>query len=83
LVKAEADLYITGPSAKGYIVEDDFSKVGIQLVYKDYSGYPEYPQQFPPFEHAVSIIDLLFNCGPAAPYYIWGWRNDNQITNDY
>jgi hypothetical protein len=75
LVKAEADLYITGPSAKGYIVEDEFSRVGIQLVYKEYSGYPEYPQQFPPFEHAVSIIDLLFNCGPAAPDYIWGWRD--------
>jgi len=37
-------------------------------------NYPEYPQLFPPFEHQVSILDVLFNCGPEAPYYIWGWR---------
>jgi hypothetical protein len=22
----------------------------------------------------VSILDLLFNVGPDAPWYIWGWR---------
>ena len=46
--------------------------IGVNAV--DYSGYPEYPQPFPPFQHAVSIVDLLFCCGPEAPYFIWGWR---------
>lgn len=74
LRKAEASLYVSGPTAKAYIDEERFPEVDIELVYKDYSGYPEYPQLFPPFEHQVSILDLLFNCGPKAPYYIWGWR---------
>jgi len=73
--KTDADTYISGPSAKAYIDEDRFKQEGINLTWKDYSGYPEYPQRFPPFEHAVSVLDLLFNVGPDAPYYIWGWRN--------
>lgn len=77
LLKVGADLYISGPTAKSYINEDRFKEVGIKLVYKDYSGYPEYSQQFPPFEHAVSILDVLFNCGPQTPDYIWGWRERN------
>ncbi len=36
----------------------------------DYSRYPEYAQLFPPFEHAVSIIDLIFNEGPNAPEFM-------------
>jgi len=40
------------------------------LVYKQYS-YPEYPQLYPPFEHGVSVLDLLFNAGPDARSYIF------------
>jgi hypothetical protein len=36
----------------------------------DYSGYPEYPQLYPPFVHEVSIIDLIFNTGPNASKYM-------------
>jgi hypothetical protein len=75
-----ATLYLSGPSARDYIVEEKFQDFGIELAYKDYSGYPAYPQLFPPFEHAVSILDLLFNCGPEAPYYIWGWRESEQVV---
>jgi hypothetical protein len=74
LSKAKADLYISGPTARDYIKEECFVEAGIKLEYKDYSGYPEYPQLFPPFDHAVSILDVLFNCGPQSPEYIWGWR---------
>jgi hypothetical protein len=74
LKKAGADYYVSGPTARAYINEEIFWEAGIELHFKDYSGYPEYPQLFPPFEHAVSILDVLFNCGPDAPYYIWGWR---------
>lgn len=69
-----ATYYLSGPAARAYIVEEKFQAANIKVVYKDYTGYPEYSQAFPPFEHAVSILDLLFNCGPAAPDYIWGWR---------
>ena len=74
ILKLGADLYISGPAAESYIQEDSFRNAGIKLIFKDYSGYPEYPQLFPPFEHSVSILDVLFNCGPHAPEYIWEWR---------
>jgi hypothetical protein len=74
IAQTGANEYISGPSAKSYIDEDRFWQEGIKLTWKDYQGYPEYPQRFPPFEHAVSILDLIFNVGPDAPYYIWGWR---------
>lgn len=69
-----ADKYISGPSAKSYLDEQLFMENGISVVWKDYAGYPEYPQLFKPFEHSVSILDLLFNVGPAASQKIWGWR---------
>ena len=74
VTKAGADRYVSGPSAKDYIDPARFADAGIELAWKDYSGYPEYRQRFPPFEHAVSILDLIFNAGPDAPWYIWGWR---------
>jgi hypothetical protein len=70
-----AECYISGPAAKEYIDEQRFEKEGVKLIWKDYSNYPEYPQRFPPFEHGVSIIDLLFNVGPDSPQFIWGWRH--------
>lgn len=73
--KLGATAYLSGPSARDYIVEEKFQKAGIELSYKDYSGYPEYPQLWPPFNHYVTILDLLFNRGSEASYYIWGWRN--------
>jgi hypothetical protein len=74
LEKVKAERYISGPAARDYIDPSRFKEVGIDLVWKDYAGYPEYPQTCPPFHHEVSILDLLFNVGPSAPWYIWGWR---------
>jgi len=68
--QAGADEYLTGPAAKNYIQEKLFSDAGITLTYMDYSGYPEYRQLYPPFEHRVSILDLIFNEGPDAPKYM-------------
>jgi hypothetical protein len=70
-----ADSYLSGPAAKNYITNDIFSHANIDLLYKSYLGYPEYPQLWGDFEHAVSIIDMIFNCGEKSPFYIWGWRN--------
>lgn len=76
LKSAETNLYISGPAAKDYIIDNKFVEAGIELIYKDYSGYPEYLQMHSSFDHYVSILDLLFNVGSDAPYYIWGWRED-------
>ncbi len=72
LISAGAEYYVSGPAAKSYIQAEDYGKAGIELHWKDYSGYPEYPQLHEPFCHNVSILDLLFNTGPDAPKYIWG-----------
>jgi hypothetical protein len=62
--------YISGPAAKDYIQENIFSDMGLKLSWFDYSGYTEYPQLWGEFTHAVSILDLLFNCGQSAPQYM-------------
>lgn len=69
-----AQVYISGPAARAYIEDGVFARVGIEVRYKSYSGYPEYPQFYPPFVHEVSIVDTLFHVGPAAGDYLWGWR---------
>lgn len=75
--KTGATTYISGPAAKDYIDPLRFHEAGVALEYQDYAGYPEYPQLYPPFEHAVSVLDLMFNAGDSAPHYIWGWRQAN------
>lgn len=71
---AEADVYVSGPAAKNYIISEDYEKAGIVLVWKDYAGYPKYTQKSVEFFHGVSILDMLFNLGERTPEYIWGWR---------
>ena len=76
---AGADVYVSGPAAKDYIVAEDYEREKIAIVWKDYAGYPEYPQMSERFTHNVSILDLLFHTGSNAPYYIWGWREANVL----
>ena len=68
--QAGATTYISGPAARDYIDQTLFNDENISLEYMDYSSYPEYRQLFPPFEHGVSIIDLIFNEGPDARKYM-------------
>ena len=75
LVKAGATRYVSGPAARDYLDATRFVEAGIELVYKDYAGYPEYPQPHPPFDHFVTILDVLACVGRDAPKYIWGWRS--------
>jgi hypothetical protein len=62
--------YITGPAAKQYITQDLFQGAGIEIIWMDYAGYPEYNQLFPPFEHGVSALDLIFNEGRNANKFL-------------
>lgn len=74
--KLEATHYLSGPAAKSYIIPQKFEEDGIQLEYIKYE-YPRYTQCYEgEFNHYVTILDLLFNCGIDAQYYIWGWRKD-------
>lgn len=62
--------YVSGPSARGYIDPECFSQLGVSVSWFDYSGYPVYPQLWGEFVHEVSVLDLLFNCGPESPKYM-------------
>jgi hypothetical protein len=67
---AGAERYLSGPAARDYLDETLFAAAGIKVAYADYSDYPEYPQRFPPFDHHVSIVDLILNVGPEARHFM-------------
>ncbi len=68
--QAGAGIYISGPAARQYIEPEFFQNEGIELLYFDYAGYPEYRQLFPPFAHDVTMLDLILNEGREAPKYM-------------
>lgn len=67
--QAGAGEYISGPSAQNYVDPDVFKHMNIKLTWFDYSHYPVYDQLWGEFEHGVSILDLLFNCGKDTATY--------------
>ncbi|QVM89948.1 WbqC family protein [Pseudomonas entomophila] len=62
--------YLSGPAASSYLDEAAFAAAGLDVSYMSYAGYPEYPQLFGAFEHAVSVVDLLFNTGSEASNFL-------------
>ena len=64
-----AEKYYTGPAAKNYMDESLFTNNNIEIEYYNFSGYPEYKQQWEGFSHAVSILDMFFNLGPKTIKY--------------
>jgi hypothetical protein len=68
--KLDGDFYLSGPAAKDYIVNEKFKKEKIELAYIEYK-YPEYTQLYGEFNHYITILDVLFNCGKEAPKYIF------------
>ena len=66
----QATHYISGAAAKNYLNLALFDQAGIEVIWMDYSQYPDYAQLFPPFMHQVSIVDLLFNHGLDAKNYM-------------
>jgi hypothetical protein len=65
-----ADRYLSGPRGRDYLDEPAFVDAGVEIEYVGYDGYPEYPQPHPPFDHSVTILDLLFCTGPDARRYL-------------
>lgn len=59
--------YFSGPTSRGYLDVELFAQNNIKAHFFEYSGYPTYPQLHGDFVHEVSVIDLIFNAGPAAP----------------
>ena len=80
LMELGATEYVSGPAARDYLDLAGYRDAGISVVWKDYGSYPEYAQLHGPFLPNVSIVDLLANCGPSAPHYIWGYRQPGDST---
>ena len=63
--KLKATHYLSGESARNYILDSEFSDQNIELEYQEYQ-HPEYPQRYEGFVPFLSTIDLLFNCGEKS-----------------
>lgn len=61
--------FINGPSSKKFLDLNLFKKNNIHVEFIKYE-YPSYLQQYTPFSHNVSILDVIFNCGPNALKFI-------------
>ncbi|KVV12953.1 WbqC family protein [Burkholderia ubonensis] len=68
-VQAGATEYLSGPAARSYLDESLFTQANVAVRWFDYPAYPEYPQQWGAFVHGVTVLDVLFNCGPDARRY--------------
>lgn len=67
----EADIFYEGSSGKNYLDLSRFAAAGLQVVFQEYQCRP-YPQLHGEFIPYLSIVDLLFNCGPESPAYLPG-----------
>ena len=68
--RAGATSYVTGPRGLDYPDATPFATRGIALEVVDYSTLGPYPQLFDGFESAVTVLDLLANCGPDAASHL-------------
>lgn len=65
-----ADTYLSGPSGKDYIHQDDFKAAHINLEFHEFH-HPTYPQINEPFLPYMASIDALFNIGSDAKNLIY------------
>jgi hypothetical protein len=70
LCKVGATTYVSGPAAKSYLSEERLAEAGIDVEWMNYDSYPKYPQLYPPFDHHVTVLDLLFSVGESAPGFM-------------
>ncbi|HKS58443.1 MAG TPA: WbqC family protein [Steroidobacteraceae bacterium] len=74
-----ASSYLSGPSAADYLDLRQFAERGIGVQYKSYD-YPPYPQLHGEFVSAVTILDLIANCGPGAAARLASSSADRSVT---
>ncbi len=64
-LKMKADAFIFGGEGETYAKVEDFQSAGIKVIFQNYA-HPVYPQIHGEFIPHLSVIDLLFNCGPKS-----------------
>ena len=62
----KATTIVFGEKGHNYVNTDLFDKAGIRYIFQDYQHPTHYPQLFGKFIPNLSILDLLFNCGPDS-----------------
>jgi len=65
------DTYLSGRDGVKYMNLERFKESGVKVIVQDFQ-HPEYPQLFGEFQSHLSIVDLLFNCGPNSMEHIRG-----------
>ena len=70
-----ADTYLAGAGANAYMDAARFERSGLRLRVQAFE-HPVYPQRFNGFTPQLSIVDLIFNCGPESAEVIQAanWR---------
>lgn len=66
-----ADAYLAGAGALDYLDFARFQDAGIRVLLQRFR-HPVYPQRFGAFVPQLSVIDLLFACGPESGRLIAG-----------
>ncbi len=62
--------YLSGTGGgKEYNDEQKLNQADITLTYSDFN-HPQYPQLWGEFESHLSVIDLMFNCGPESSSFL-------------
>ena len=62
--------YVSPPGSKVYLDDSNsFIKRNIPIKYFDYK-HPNYPQSHGDFIQYMSVIDLLFSCGPESKFFL-------------
>lgn len=64
------ETYLSGEKAKSYLNVALMKQNGIEVEWMDYSKFEAYFQPYPPFNHHVSVIDLLLSQGLKANHYL-------------
>jgi hypothetical protein len=60
-----ADTYLAGGGGRDYMDLDLYQQSGVKVIFQEYH-HPVYEQRFGPFVPFLSVLDLLFNHGPAS-----------------
>jgi hypothetical protein len=63
--RMECGFYYSGAAARDYLDVEDFRAAGIRVEFQDYA-HPTYPQRYGEFVPYLSVVDLMFNCGPES-----------------
>ena len=59
------DTYLAGAGGANYMNMERFRERGVKVIFQNFN-HPEYPQLFGEFLEQMSVVDLLFNCGPKS-----------------